>query len=127
MKEMQVVCVKCKKYGTLGTNQYKSSDHSHKYYCVQHYNAETKKRSWCYIGSANSLPEEYKEALGLIHKTESLYTTYTQTNEDSEKPDLNVFHEKHSNLEWTGWDLNPRPPECKSGIHTAELPAQRRN
>lgn len=30
-------------------------------------------------------------------------------------------------LEWTGWDLNPRPPECKSGIHTAELPAQRRN
>ena len=21
-------------------------------------------------------------------------------------------------LEWTGGDLNPRPPECKSGVHT---------
>ena len=21
-------------------------------------------------------------------------------------------------LKWTGGDLNPRPPECKSGIHT---------
>ena len=23
-----------------------------------------------------------------------------------------------SNFEWTGGDLNPRPPECKSGVHT---------
>lgn len=23
-----------------------------------------------------------------------------------------------SRLEWTGGDLNPRPPECKSGVHT---------
>ncbi len=22
------------------------------------------------------------------------------------------------NVWWTGGDLNPRPPECKSGIHT---------
>ena len=35
----------------------------------------------------------------------------------------NSFNEN----EWTGRDLNPRPPECKSGIHTAELPAQRRD
>jgi hypothetical protein len=23
-----------------------------------------------------------------------------------------------SGIEWTGGDLNPRPPECKSGVHT---------
>jgi post-segregation antitoxin (ccd killing protein) len=23
------------------------------------------------------------------------------------------------NAEWTGRDLNPRPPECKSGVHTS--------
>jgi hypothetical protein len=22
-------------------------------------------------------------------------------------------------LKWTGGDLNPRPPECKSGVHTS--------
>ena len=28
--------------------------------------------------------------------------------------DLSSF----SRFEWTGGDLNPRPPECKSGVHT---------
>jgi hypothetical protein len=30
------------------------------------------------------------------------------------------FQESSFNLrnEWTGGDLNPRPPECKSGVHT---------
>ena len=22
-------------------------------------------------------------------------------------------------MKWTGGDLNPRPPECKSGVHTS--------
>ena len=30
------------------------------------------------------------------------------------KPDLNPI----SRIEWTDGDLNPRPPECKSGVHT---------
>jgi hypothetical protein len=30
------------------------------------------------------------------------------------RPDLNPVLE----YEWTGGDLNPRPPECKSGVHT---------
>ena len=25
--------------------------------------------------------------------------------------------------EWTGRDLDPRPPDCESGVHTTELPA----
>ena len=25
---------------------------------------------------------------------------------------------------WTGRDLNPRPPDCKSGDHTTDLPAR---
>ena len=29
-------------------------------------------------------------------------------------PDLTPI----SGIEWTGGDLNPRPPECKSGVHT---------
>gem|GEM_PF-4078801 len=24
----------------------------------------------------------------------------------------------HNKVMWTGGDLNPRPPECKSGVHT---------
>jgi hypothetical protein len=31
------------------------------------------------------------------------------------RPDLNPILE----YEWTGGDLNPRPPECKSGVHTS--------
>jgi hypothetical protein len=30
------------------------------------------------------------------------------------KPDLNLV----SRNKWTDGDLNPRPPECKSGVHT---------
>ena len=29
--------------------------------------------------------------------------------------------------EWTGWDLNPRPPACKAGDTTADLPARARS
>ncbi len=33
----------------------------------------------------------------------------------------NTMYRKHSSrssrIQWTGRDLNPRPPECKSGVH----------
>ena len=35
----------------------------------------------------------------------------------SEKPNLNCFSEIRPVFWWTGGDLNPRPPECKSGVH----------
>ena len=117
---MQVTCIKCNKTGTLGINQSKSNEHVYKYYGVQHYNPETKKRSWCYIGSEKSLPEQYRI---VIHKEQSLYTNHTQTDRISETPNLNIIYENKSRKWWTERDLNPRPPECKSGIHSAELPA----
>lgn len=65
---MQVTCIKCNKHGTLSINQSKSNGRVYKYYGIQHYNPKTKKRSWCYIGKYESLPEQYKM---VIHK---LYT-----------------------------------------------------
>ena len=62
----------------------------YKYYGIQHYDPETKKRTWCYIGAEKSLPEQYKT---VIHKEQSLYTNYTQTNRISEKTNLSSFYE----------------------------------
>ncbi len=62
---MHVTCIKCNKLGTLGINQSKSNGHIYKYYGIQHYDVETKKRSWCYVGPEKSLPEQYKT---VIHK-----------------------------------------------------------
>lgn len=72
---MQVTCIKCNKIGSLGINQSTSNGHVYKYYMIQHYDSETKKHSWCYIGSEKSLPEQYKI---VIHKEPQLYTDYTQ-------------------------------------------------
>jgi len=72
---MQVTCIKCNKHGTLGINQSKSNGHTYKYYGIQHYDQETKKRNWCYLGAYKSLPEQYKM---VIHKKQRLYTNYTQ-------------------------------------------------
>ena len=112
---MQVTCIKCHKHGTLGINQSRSNGHTYKYYGIQHYDSETKKRSWCYIGKYNSLPEQYKS---VIHKNQSLYTNYTQTSRISEKLNLSSFYGYKDENRWTGRDSNPRPPECKSGIHS---------
>ena len=30
----------------------------------------------------------------------------------------NLNSSSFSRMQWTGGDLNPRPPECKSGVHT---------
>jgi hypothetical protein len=68
---MQVTCIKCNKHGTLSINQSIVNGRVYKYYGIQHYNSETKKRSWCYIGKYESLPEQYKT---VIHKKQRLYT-----------------------------------------------------
>ena len=120
-KQMQVTCIKCNKIGTLGINQSKSNGHIYKYYGIQHYDSETKKRSWCYVGPEKSLPEQYKT---VIHKEQSLCTDYTQIHEIPETFNSHVICENNANMRWTGRDLNPRLPECKSGVHATELPAQ---
>jgi uncharacterized protein (DUF488 family) len=87
---MQVTCIKCNKHGTLSINQSIVNGRVYKYYGIQHYNSETKKRSWCYIGKYESLPEQYKT---VIHKKQRLYTNYTQTSRISEKVNLSSFSE----------------------------------
>jgi hypothetical protein len=87
---MQVTCIKCTKHGTLSINQSKSNGRVYKYYGIQHYDPETKKRSWCYIGKYESLPKQYKM---VIHKKQRLYTNYTQTGIVSDKRNLSSFYE----------------------------------
>ena len=89
---MQVICIKCNKHGTLGINKSTSNGHAYKYYCVQHYNPETKKRSWCYIGAEKSLPEQYKN---VIHKEQGLYTNYAQTSRISENLNLALINQNN--------------------------------
>ena len=73
---MQVTCIKCQKQGSLSLNHYKTNGHRYQYYGIQHYNSQTKKRRWCYLGKYDSLPDQYKM---LIHNNQSLSTTDPQT------------------------------------------------
>ena len=72
---MQVTCIKCHNHGTLSINSSTSNGHTYRYYMVQHYHPETKKHIWCYIGTSQSLPEQYQT---IIHKNQSLSTKYPQ-------------------------------------------------
>jgi hypothetical protein len=73
---MQVTCIECHKQGSLSLNHYTSNGHKYRYYGIQHYNRDTKKRHWCYLGKYNSLPESYKL---VIHNKHRLSTTDPQT------------------------------------------------
>jgi hypothetical protein len=73
---MQVTCIKCQKHGSLSLNHYKSNGHRYQYYGIQHYNSQTKKRHWCYLGKYESLPESYKL---VIHNNQKVSTTDPQT------------------------------------------------
>jgi hypothetical protein len=73
---MHVTCIKCNKHGSLSLNYYKTNGHRYKYYGIQHYDRETKKRRWCYLGKFESLPESYQT---IIHKQQQLPTNDTQT------------------------------------------------
>jgi hypothetical protein len=64
---------------------------------VQHYQGfENSKRSYQY------------------HKVNSMEVNGSKNMEVNNK-ESSVF----SRNKWTGGDLNPRPPECKSGVHTS--------
>jgi hypothetical protein len=47
------------------------------------------------------------------HKVSSMEVNGSKNMEVNNK-DSSFF----SRIKWTGGDLNPRPPECKSGVHT---------
>jgi hypothetical protein len=73
---MQVKCIKCQKHGSLSLNHYKSNGHKYKYYGIQYYNRDTKKRHWCYLGKYESLPDQYKS---MIHNKKTLSTSDPKT------------------------------------------------
>ena len=85
---MQVICIKCHNQGSLSLNHYKSKGHRYQYYGIQHYNSMTKKRHWCYLGTYESLPDQYKI---MIHNKQILSTSDPQTQTTGKN---HVFSEK---------------------------------
>jgi hypothetical protein len=72
---MKVIYIKCNKQGSLSLNHYKSNGHRYMYYGIQHYDAQTMKRHWCYLGKYESLPDQYKI---MIHNNQRLSTSDPQ-------------------------------------------------
>jgi hypothetical protein len=83
--------VKCPVCGIVGILQQRGNS-----YRVQHYRGfENGKRSYQY------------------HKVSSMEVNGSK-NMEVNTEESSFF----SRTKWTGGDLNPRPPECKSGVHT---------
>ncbi len=111
---MQVTCIKCHAKGALSLNHYKSNGRTYKYYGIQHYDPETKKRRWCYIGKYESLPREYKM---VIHNKKRLSTKYPQPSEYSDNVNSHAFREKtdenlvaRRRFELLSWGPKPHMP-----------------
>jgi hypothetical protein len=69
----------------------KSKGKTYRYYYVQHYLKGNRTR-WCYLGSYNDLPEEYRELISGDPNTQTNTQNITQTN----SPDLNSFSENRA-------------------------------
>ena len=59
----RVECIKCGRIGNLTIKKTKSHGTTYEYYYVQHYIKESDKIEWCYLGSYESLPQDYRETL----------------------------------------------------------------
>ena len=64
-------------------NHYKPHGHRYQYYGIQHYNHDSKKRYWCYLGKYESLPGQYKI---MIHNNQNVSTTDPQTAKTGKNP-----------------------------------------
>jgi hypothetical protein len=101
---MKIVCEVCQREGYLqhiGQN----------YYRVRHY-----------VGSVGGKPkfEYHKQSPQYVQSFISKPSPAQIDPIDPKTIDLNL-QDPSLFLEnmWTGGDLNPRPPECKSGVHTS--------
>ena len=102
----KVICVKCKTEGYLVAKQTVSKKIRYQYWYVKH--PIGNKIKWCYVGK--TLPLKYQKLKSIRESTQTGTQNSTQTK--------NLNSSSISNSMWTGGDLNPRPPECKSGVHT---------
>jgi hypothetical protein len=100
---MKIVCEVCGKEGQL---QHLSKN----YYRIKHY-----------LGSVDGKlrfeyhKQSFQYVQGILTKDNvDPIDPIDPKNIDQDKPDLSLI----SKNTWTGGDLNPRPPECKSGVHT---------
>jgi hypothetical protein len=92
-RKMKMTCPEC---GYAGFVQVRGSN-----VLIQHYKGyKDSKRSYEY----HKIPYELYQKMQ-VNASKSL-----QVN----TPKISSF----GKVEWTGGDLNPRPPECKSGVHT---------
>lgn len=62
---VRVKCIKCGEDGNLTTKQTKTRGRTYLYYYVQHY-LKGNRNKWCYLGSYDKLPVEYKKVLSSI-------------------------------------------------------------
>lgn len=58
----RALCVKCQKMGNLTLKSTKRKEKIYPYYNVQHYMNGNRNR-WCYLGTYEDLPEEYRNLL----------------------------------------------------------------
>ena len=106
----RIQCPNCKQEGVLQwketiTKAKGKMYHYKKLYVYhQHPQEHPERPKWCYLTA------EHTRALGITENRSPITQNLTQT----QNPVSSLFSRK----EWTGGDLNPRPPECKSGVHT---------
>jgi hypothetical protein len=98
--------IKCEVCGNQGQLQHLSKN----YYRVKHYlgSVDGKLRFEYHKQSF-----EYVQGILRLNKTSGIDPIDPKTI-DPIKPNTSSI----SSFKWTGGDLNPRPPECKSGVHT---------
>jgi predicted nucleic acid-binding protein len=65
-----------------------------------------------------------EESFAVINLDNKIIETYCDLYRKLKKdgtplPDADLLIAAKNNVKWTGGDLNPRPPECKSGVHTS--------
>lgn len=81
----RVKCIKCGRVGNLTIKKTKSHGTEYEYYYVRHYLNESDEIEWCYLGSYELLPKDYREKLQKDKPIHNNTQNYTQT----ENSDLN--------------------------------------
>lgn len=54
-----------------------------------------------------------------ITENSNRVTNFSNKTKNNKLLKNSLFSQNSDKLMWTGGDLNPRPPECKSGVHTS--------
>ena len=114
--------IQCPVCGRLGVLQWKTtvtikpSGKRYEYRKLYVYHHKPKPK-WCYLRQ-NHIKELEAKGITKPTNTQTLTQTHRSPRTNSEDSNFKRFIRNASEFKWTGRDLNPRPPECKSGVHT---------